>query len=93
MQEALEQAPVLAQLGAQVQQTQRMLACIRPALPPALRDAVMAGPLDDQTWCVLMRHNTAASKVRQLAPLLLERLVAAGYGVTQLRIKVTTTWP
>ena len=88
IQRAVEDEPVLARLGERVHLTQRMLACIQSTLPLGLKSVVVAGPLEDSTWCLLLKHNTGASKVRQLSPILLQRLIAEGYPVTQLRIKV-----
>ena len=59
-----------------------------PLLPPALRELVRPGPIEGESWCLLVPHNAAAAKLRQLAPALLDRLRATGRSVSTIRIKV-----
>ncbi len=64
------------------------LAVILPVLPPALRPLVRAGAPDGDAWTLLVPHNSAAAKLRQLAPALVSALSAAGHPVATIRIKV-----
>lgn len=64
------------------------LACITPLLPRALVSAVRAGPLTDDTWCLLVTHSAALAKLRQLQPLLLSRLQHHGHAVKLIEMKV-----
>jgi hypothetical protein len=53
-----------------------------------LRDGLKAGPIDGQTWCVLVPSNAASAKLRQLEPALLAHLRTHGWDVQQLRFKI-----
>ena len=64
------------------------LQAIQPLLPPALRSAIQAGPIEGPSWCLLVKGNAAAAKLRQLAPALQAALAAAGHPVSTLRVKV-----
>ena len=61
---------------------------IRPLLPPALRRGVLAGPIDDDEWCLLVPHPAAAAKIRQLLPALRSALETAGHPKRDIRIRV-----
>ena len=50
--------------------------------------AIRSGPIDGETWCLLVDSNAAAAKLRQLAPALLAHLRTKGWAVTNLRLKV-----
>ena len=88
LQQAVERSPMLARLGALAAESSARLDLIRPLLPPALRNAVRAGAMDGQTWCVLVPHNAAAAKLRQLMPTLLDALREHGHALDTIRIKV-----
>lgn len=57
-------------------------------IPPELRPAVQAGPVEGGTWCLLVQGSAAAAKLRQLVPLLQTRLKSRGWDDVTLRIKV-----
>ncbi len=61
---------------------------IESLLPEALRPAVQAGPIDGETWCLLVSGNAAAAKIRQLLPLIQARLIGKGWKVTSIRLKI-----
>lgn len=86
--QALEQAPGLQQLRLQMAQSSACLATVRPLLPAGLRQAVQAGPIDEQIWCLLVPHQAAAAKIRQLLPVLRQALQGAELPVQDIRIKV-----
>lgn len=86
--QALEQASGLQHLRLQLKQSSACLGVVRPLLPAGLRETVQAGPLDEQGWCLLVPHQAAASKIRQLLPMLLQALQAAELPVQGIRIKV-----
>ena len=69
-------------------QSQLYLRCVEKLLPPGLHDQVLAGPLDQGVWCVLVKHNAAAAKLRQLLPALGAHLRSQGHAVEQIRIKL-----
>lgn len=91
LQQAAAQAPVLAWLSELAAESSARLVVILPVLPPALRPLVRPGAPDGDAWTLLVPHNSAAAKLRQLAPTLVSALTAAGHPVTAIRIKVMRT--
>lgn len=79
---------MLRQLAERARQSAEQLAVIRPLLPPGLRDAIAAGTLEGDTWCLLVPHHAAAAKLRQLLPLLQDALRQSGYSMERIRIKI-----
>jgi hypothetical protein len=57
-------------------------------LPAALRTSVKAGPIEGESWCLLVTGNAAAAKVRQMLPALQAQLQAEGHGIQNIRLKV-----
>jgi hypothetical protein len=88
LEEAAGAAPSLAALQERVRQSEGCLQLIRPLIPAALRPHVLAGPLADGDWCLLVRSAAASSKLRQLLPRFLERLAEQGAPVGTIRLKV-----
>jgi hypothetical protein len=80
--------PGLARLGALGHESLQRLAAIAPLLPPGLREGLKAGPIDGQTWCLLVPSNAASAKLRQMEPALLAHLRTRGWNVQQLRLKI-----
>jgi hypothetical protein len=66
--QAAGNSPSLARLTELVQESSDRLKAIESLLPEALRPAVQAGPIDGETWCLLVNGNAAAAKIRQLLP-------------------------
>ena len=85
---ALDAAAALQPLRARMAASCARLECIRPLLPAPLRRAVLAGPIDDDEWCLLVPHTAAAAKIRQLLPALRAALEAAGHPRREIRIRV-----
>jgi hypothetical protein len=81
-------SPTLARLVDLSAQSCACLRCITSLLPPGLRPGVQAGPLEGQVWCLLVDSTAIAAKLRQLEPLLLERLAREGHDITAIRLKV-----
>jgi hypothetical protein len=88
LQDAVDRAPTLARLSQLVAESSLRLQIVQPTLPPGLRTLVRAGPIDEGQWCLLVPHNPAAAKLRQLLPALQATLQAAGHPVGTIRIKV-----
>ena len=88
VQQAAENSPSLARLAELVQESNRRLKVIESLIPEALRPAVMAGPIDHESWCLLVSGNAAAAKIRQLLPLIQARLLTEGWKVTSIRLKI-----
>jgi hypothetical protein len=86
--QAAENAPSLARLTELVQESNDRLKAIESLLPGALRPAIKAGPIDGESWCLLVSGNAAAAKVRQLLPLIQARLLNKGWKVTSIRLKL-----
>ena len=72
------------------QTSQKYLNAARSLLPSALFAQIKAGPLDDTGWCLLVTHNAAAAKLRQLLPDVAAHLRSLGHPVDKIRIKVLT---
>jgi hypothetical protein len=85
---AMAQSVSLSSLMEISKQSQACLACIQTLLPPGLAGLVKAGPLDDQGWCLLVPHNAAGAKLRQLVPALSAHLRANKLPVEKIRVKV-----
>jgi hypothetical protein len=80
-----------ARLGALMQSlrtSEQCLQALQPLLPPALRGQLRAGPLDEGGWSLLAPSSAAASKLRQLLPMLEATLAAARLPGVPIRIKV-----
>lgn len=65
-----------------------LLKSVELLLPSTMRASVKAGPIDGETWCLLISSNAAAAKLRQLLPALQVRLQADGHKITVIRLKV-----
>lgn len=92
LQQAAEDSPALARLAALARESSQRLESVRGQLPPGLQAAVKAGPLEGGSWCLLVRGNAAAAKLRQLLPALVAQLRSQGCSVDQIRIRVQNDW-
>jgi hypothetical protein len=86
--QALAGSEPLAQLARRMQASQDRLAAVLPMLPPALRGAVRAGPIDDAGWSLLVGSNAVAAKLRQMVPALEAQLRAQGFDGPPVRVKL-----
>ena len=86
--QAVENSPTLGYLTGLLKESSARLAAIESLIPETLRPAVKAGPIDGETWCLLVQGNAAAAKVRQLIPRLQSRLSQEGWKVTSIRLKI-----
>lgn len=71
-----------------VRESSDLLKIVELLLPAAMRASVKAGPIDGETWCLLISSNAAAAKLRQLLPSLQARLQANGHNITVIRLKL-----
>jgi hypothetical protein len=85
---ALQGSEPLAGLLKRIRQSQARLDAIAPLLPPALRQAVRPGPLDDVGWSLLVANSAAAAKLRQMLPQLQSGLATHGWPAVEIRLKV-----
>lgn len=90
LQQASEESPVLARLAALTRESSERLKAIQTLIPAPLRPAIAAGPIDGDNWCLLVRNNAAAAKIRQLLPALQAHLRSRGWEVNAIRLKVQT---
>jgi hypothetical protein len=88
LQQAAEEAPTLARLAQLARESGERLKAIEPAIPAPLRACIRPGPIEGTTWCLLVESSAAAAKLRQLLPLLQQRLSSRGYEVTSIRLRV-----
>lgn len=86
--DAVTIAPSLAHLARLGRESNARLAAVLPLIPEALRAAVKAGPLDNESWCLLVNGNAAAAKIRQILPSILARLQSEGLMVKSIRLKI-----
>lgn len=88
LQQASQESPTLARLTALTRDSSARLKAIEGLIPPMLRSAVQAGPIDGGSWCLLVKSNAAAAKLRQLLPALLAHLRTKGWEVDSIRLKI-----
>ena len=90
LQQASEESPTLAKLAALTRDSSERLKAIEMLIPATLRPALQAGPIDGDCWCLLVKSNAAAAKIRQLLPALQAHLRSRGWEVNAIRLKVHT---
>ena len=88
LQQAVENSAALGRLSDLVKDSSARLKAIEPLIPEALRGSIKAGPIDGDTWCLLINGNAAAAKLRQLLPRIALHLAAKGWKITSIRLKI-----
>lgn len=88
LEQAVGAAPSLALLRERIRESQSCMDQIRHLIPVAMRQQVVAGPLQDQEWCLLVGSAAASTKLRQLLPAIQQTLTQSGAQVNAIRIKV-----
>jgi hypothetical protein len=81
---------MLAQLAALTRESSERLKAVESLVPPALRPALQAGPIEGTTWCIVVKSNAAAAKLRQLLPAMQAHLRSKGWQVNVIRLKIQT---
>ncbi len=89
--QACQEAPTLARLTELSADSVARLKAIEALIPPALRPALKAGPIEGPVWCLILTNNAAAAKIRQLLPALQAHLRSKGWDVDSIRLKVQIT--
>lgn len=84
----MESSPTLARLAVLTQDSSNRLKAVTPLIPPLLRASLQAGPIEGDCWCLLVKNNAAAAKVRQLLPAMAAHLRTKGWDVASIRLKV-----
>lgn len=90
LQQAADASPMLAQLVALTRESSERLRAVESLVPPALRPALQAGPIEGTTWCIVVKSNAAAAKLRQLVPAMQAHLRSKGWQVNVIRLKIQT---
>jgi hypothetical protein len=86
--QAAQDSPTLAQLTSLMQESTRRLRSLDSLIPPNLRTALQAGPIEGSDWCILVSSNAAAAKLRQMVPAMQAHLKSKGHDVQTIRLKV-----
>ncbi len=90
LQQAADESPTLARLVSLTRESSERLKAVEPLVPPALRASIQAGPIDGGTWCLVVKSNAAAAKLRQLLPAMQAHLRSKGWEVNAIRLKIQT---
>ena len=90
LQQASDESPALAKLTALTRESSDRLRAVEMLIPASLRPAIQAGPIDGDSWCLLVKINAAAAKVRQLLPAMQAHLRSRGWEINAIRLKVQT---
>jgi hypothetical protein len=86
--QALRESAPLGRLALRLRRSNALFQAAAPVFPPGLAAQVSAGQLDDEGWSLLCSNAAVAAKLRQVVPLLEQRLRDAGQPVAAIRIKV-----
>ena len=86
--QATLESPTLARLTELALESNSRLRALAPLIPPPMRSAVKAGPIDGATWCLLAQNASVAAKLRQLLPEFQSRLLGSGHDVKTIRVKI-----
>lgn len=87
---ALDQNDSLASLLRRLRESEARWASVQALLPAPLQGAVKPGPLDDDSWTLLVGNASTAAKLRQWVPALESSLGDAGWPARSLRVKITS---
>ncbi len=87
--QASQSNPTLARLMDIHRQSSERYQAVSALIPPALRTAIKAGPLQDGVWCLLLANTATAAKMRQLLPALEAHLRVCDLPVASIRLKIS----
>lgn len=93
IEQAAQASPTLSSIVGQAREANARMKAIEVLLPPGLIHSVMAGPIEGDTWCLLIKNTAAASKIRHLLPSLEAHLRTKGWNVSRIRLKVQNASP
>ena len=85
---ALAKSEPLVLLLQRMTESKARFEVVSPLIPEPLRSTVRAGPLDHESWTLLVEHSAASSKLRQSLPTLLAALAEKGWPALVLKVKV-----
>jgi hypothetical protein len=86
--QATQESPTLGRLAELATESTARLQAIQSFIPPSLRASVRAGPIEGNTWCLILDNSSVAAKIRQLLPALQAHLRTKGWEVNTIRLKV-----
>ena len=86
--QALRESAPLGRLAERLRLSGELYDAIAAGLPAGLAAQVGAGPVDDEGWSLLCSNAAVAAKLRQLVPILEQRLRDIGRPVAAIRVKV-----
>lgn len=86
--EVLSHSDVLQSLQRRIAESNERLQVVRSILPEALSTQLVAGPLDDTGWTLMVRSSAVAAKLRQWQPLMEDALRQRGWQVSSIRIRI-----
>jgi hypothetical protein len=86
--DALSRSAPIEHLRQRIADSDARLAAVLDLLPAELCSQIRAGPVDATGWSLLVSGAAAASKLRQLQPLIERRLAERGWQVSATRIRV-----
>jgi hypothetical protein len=89
--DAARESPELARLTTLLTQSNSMLASVQHIIPIGLRSTIQAGPVDGETWCLLVSNTAVANKIRHLAPDIERHIRQTRLAELKLRIKVMSS--
>lgn len=90
LEQAATESPVLANIVGLARESADRLRCVQPLLPVGLRAHVQAGPIEGDTWCLMVKNSAAATKLRHLLPSIEAHLRAKGCNIARIRLKVSS---
>jgi hypothetical protein len=56
-------------------------------IPLGLHTSILAGPLNEGEWCLLINNASAVAKLKQLVPVMLTAIQPSGIRVQSIRLK------
>ena len=86
--QALADSQPLAALSRRLRESQLRLDAVLPLLPPAMRNSVKAGPIDETGWTLLATNGAVSAKLRQMLPALEAHLRSQGWPGPPVRVKM-----
>ena len=89
--DAVKNSTTLGLLSERLKESAERLRAVESMIPAGLLSAIQAGPIEDESWCLLVTGNSAAAKLRNLIPKILTNLSGKGYRVTSIRLKILIT--
>lgn len=86
--EATRTEPTLSALASLAIESGQRLVAIADLLPPGLQQTVRPGPINGETWCLLVSNAAALTKLRHQVPEMVKQLQSKGYEITAIRLKI-----